>query len=113
TRSNTASRNCGMTSMVTLSGMRDLRLVLGAKGDCTACGGEAEVSGDLDVDAGRQHRFAHEVAVDAAGGVAALGDRPDDERLATTHVARGEDAGDARHFVAVGLHVATGVQLHA
>ena len=40
-------------------------------------------------------RRSPEVAVDALGGLAALGDRPHHERLAAAHVARGEDAGYA------------------
>src|SRR5438093_12173155 len=67
----------------------------------------------LNVDARRQYRLAHQVVVDAPGGVAAFGDRPDDERLAAAHISRREYARDTRHLVAVRLHVAASVQLDA
>ena len=51
--------------------------------------------------AGRQRRAAHEIRVDAARAAPAVGDRPDDQRLAALHVAGCEDAGDVRHPVRV------------
>src|SRR2546423_8354756 len=42
---------------------------------------------------------AHEPGVDAGGGMAALGDGPNDEALAACHIPGGEDAGDGGHPV--------------
>ena len=56
---------------------------------------------------------ADQVVVDRVGGVAALGDRPDDQALAAGHVAGGEDLLDARPLVRVGLDVAHRVELDA
>ena len=58
-------------------------------------------------------RFTHQVFVDAAGGVAALLDGADHERLAGGHVAGGENAFAARHVVFVDLHIAARIQIHA
>ena len=41
----------------------------------------------------RQHRRAHQRLVDGSRALAALADRPDDQRLAAAHVAAGEDLG--------------------
>ena len=60
-----------------------------------------------------QIRLPHQKRVDAAGGAAAFGDRPDDQRLAALHVAGGEHAGHARHPVLVAPHVAALGHLHA
>ena len=49
---------------------------------------------------------AHEVVVYGAGGLAALGDGPDDEGLAATGVACGEDAGHAGGIAVAGLDAA-------
>src|SRR5574343_245285 len=51
----------------------------------------------------RQRGRAHQEGVDLAGGLAALADRPDDQRLTTTHVAGGI------HLVDVGLVAAFAV----
>ncbi len=44
---------------------------------------------------------AHEIGIDAARAAPAVGDRPDDERLAALHVAGREDARDVRHPVRI------------
>ena len=60
----------------------------------------------------RQIRHAHQVFVALARGTAALVDVPDDEGLATAHVARGENAGEIGcELPVVGLDVGTGVGL--
>src|ERR1035438_3176427 len=61
----------------------------------------------------RQLGGAGEEAVDALGGFAAFGDGPDHQRLAAAHIAGGEHAGDARHVIAVGGHVAARVERYA
>src|SRR5688500_10312443 len=55
----------------------------------------------------------HEEGVDAAGGLAAFADGPDDERLTAADVAGGEHAGHARHVILVRDHVAAVVELQA
>ena len=51
-------------------------------------------------------RDTHEEAVAFACGGAAFVDGPDDERLATAHVAGGEDAGEiGGEFPVIGFHV--------
>ena len=49
--------------------------------------------------------MAHQGLVDGVGGLAALGDRPDDQGLAPRHVSGDEDFFDVRPAVAVGLDV--------
>ena len=61
----------------------------------------------------RQVRLAHQEQIDAAGGAAAFGNRPDDQRLAALHVAGGEHAGHAGHPVGVAPDVAALGQLDA
>ncbi len=56
---------------------------------------------------------AHEESVDAARGLAAFADGPDDERLPSADVAGGEHAGHAGHVVLVGDHVPASVELEA
>ncbi|ABA48089.1 hypothetical protein BURPS1710b_3715 [Burkholderia pseudomallei 1710b] len=51
----------------------------------------------------RQLRAAHQVRVDRARALAAFADRPDDERLAAAHVARGEHLVDRRVVRAIAL----------
>jgi hypothetical protein len=60
-----------------------------------------------------QLRLPHQVLVDRAGGAPALGNRPDDERLAALHVAGGEDTADVRHPARVAADVAAIGQRHA
>src|SRR4051812_17745847 len=64
------------------------------------------------VDAG-EIGHAHEIFVYCAGGFAAFVDGPDDERLTAAQVAGGEDAFQAGHVVAAGLHVAARIELEA
>src|SRR3989454_9054990 len=61
----------------------------------------------------REVRLAHQVAIDPARGGAALGNGPDDQRLAPLHIAAGENAGDARHPVGVTPDIAALGELHA
>ena len=56
---------------------------------------------------------AHEEQIDAAGGGAAFGDGPDDQRLAALHVASGENAGDAGHPVRIAPDVAALGEFHS
>src|SRR6266516_4805934 len=58
----------------------------------------------------RQIRPAHQELSDAAGGLPALADGPDDQALAAAHVAGGEDAGDAAHVLLVHFHFAAPVE---
>ena len=48
--------------------------------------------------------------MDAGGGSAAVGDGPDDERLAAFDVAGGEDTGDVRHLISMDRNEAFRVQ---
>ena len=61
----------------------------------------------------RQLGIAHEEGVDAAGGFAAFGDRPDYQRLAAAHVARCKHSRYRGHVVIVRLDVAAVVEIHA
>ena len=56
----------------------------------------------------------HQVLVDGVGGLAAFADRPDDQRLATAHVAGREDLVDRRAIVLhVRCHVLAAVEIDA
>ena len=61
----------------------------------------------------RQRGLAHEVEVDGAGGLPALGDGPDHQRLPPGRVASREHSGNAAHAVGVDGDVAPAVQSHA
>ena len=52
-------------------------------------------------DGSRQRRAAHQVRIDSARAAPAVGDRPDDERLAALHVAGRENARHVRHPVPI------------
>src|SRR5690349_18722364 len=62
---------------------------------------------------GRQGGLAHEVRVDGRGGRTALRDRPHDERLPASRIARDEHAGGRRVEVALALEVAAARELRA
>src|ERR1041385_6081980 len=49
---------------------------------------------------------SHQVFVGELGGLAAFTDGPHDKRLAGSHVAGGEDAGNAGHLLIVGGDIA-------
>src|SRR3972149_3415566 len=55
----------------------------------------------LTLKGGGEVGLPHEIEIDAAGGAPALGDGPDDQRLAALHVTGGEDSADARHPVLI------------
>src|SRR5208337_813936 len=61
----------------------------------------------------RQLACPSEESIDALCGFAAFGDGPDNQRLAAAHIAGGEYAGNARHVIGVGRHVAARVERHA
>ncbi len=42
----------------------------------------------------------------------ALGDSPDDQRLTSSHIARGENRGNRGHVIGIGRHVAARIQGH-
>ena len=65
------------------------------------------------VEDGVEGCLAHEVAVDASGGVAAFGDGPDDEGLSARHVSGGEDRRDARAHLVVDEDVSALVVFHS
>ena len=51
-----------------------------------------------------------QIGVHGGGGVAAFGDGPDDERLATAHVAGREDTRDGRHVAGASADVAASIE---
>ena len=55
--------------------------------------------------------MSHQVFVDTHGSFAAFPDRPHNQRLATAGIASGEDSGNRRHVVIVGLDVAARIEL--
>ncbi len=56
---------------------------------------------------------AHEELIDAAGGLTAFGDSPDDEGLTASHITCGEDGRDGGHVVFVGFDISAGVFFEA
>src|SRR5690606_22850211 len=71
------------------------------------------VTGTLSARGRSELAAAHQVQIDAAGGLAAVGDGPDDQGLPALAVAGGEHAGDAGHEAIVDLQVAAGIALGA
>src|SRR5688572_1942418 len=57
-------------------------------------------------------RLAHQVLIDGARGAPSLGNRPYDQRLATLHVACGEDPWHIRHPFRIAGDVSSGRQRH-
>ena len=64
--------------------------------------GLADVGGDGSPCAWRRLLFCGQIFIDGGGGFAAFGDGPDNEGLAATHVAGGEDAFTRGHKVGGG-----------
>src|SRR5436853_7552665 len=61
----------------------------------------------------RQHCFSHQKPIDTFGGAAAIGNRPDDQRLSAGHVTGSEYCRHVRRFLVIDGDVAARVDSHA